>query len=69
MVSPPPAMEKAVGRMRFGSLHQVIIAGEDGRQIIFIQLKGGVLTAVTQKSVNLGLLRIALNELVKKASA
>jgi predicted regulator of Ras-like GTPase activity (Roadblock/LC7/MglB family)/cytochrome c-type biogenesis protein CcmH/NrfG len=61
--------EKAVGRMRFGSLHQVIIAGEDGRQILFIQLKGGVLTAMTQKNVNLGLLRIALNDLVKKAGA
>jgi len=61
--------EKAINRMRYGSLNQVIIAGEDGRQILFVQLKQGIMAAVTQKNVNLGLLRIALHDLVKRASA
>ncbi len=59
--------EKAAQRMRFGALKQVIIAAEDGRQILFVQLKSGVLAAVTGKNTNLGMLRIAINDLVKKA--
>ena len=59
--------EKAVSRMRYGSLNQLIITGEDGRQILFVQLKQGVLAALTDKNVNLGLLRIALHDLLRKA--
>ena len=44
-----------------------IITGEDGRQILFVQLKQGVLAALTDKNVNLGLLRIALHDLLRKA--
>jgi predicted regulator of Ras-like GTPase activity (Roadblock/LC7/MglB family) len=53
--------------MRYGSLNQLIITGEDGRQILFVQLKQGVLAALTDKNVNLGLLRIALHDLLRKA--
>ena len=59
--------EKAAQRMRFGTLEQIIVSGEDGRQILFVSLKAGVLVSVTGKSTNLGLLRIAINELKKKA--
>ncbi len=59
--------EKAVSRMRYGNLNQLIITGEDGRQILFGQLKQGVLVALTDKNVNLGLLRIALHDLLRKA--
>lgn len=59
--------EKAAQRMRFGSLEQVIVSGEDGRQILFVALKSGVLVSVTGKGTNLGLLRIAINDLKKKA--
>lgn len=59
--------ERAVSRMRYGSLNQLIITGEDGRQILFVQLKQGVLAALTDKNVNLGLLRIALHDLLRKA--
>jgi len=61
--------EKAVSRMRYGSLNQLIITGEDGRQILFVQLKQGVLAALTDKNVNLGLLRIALHDLLRKAQS
>jgi predicted regulator of Ras-like GTPase activity (Roadblock/LC7/MglB family) len=59
--------EKAAQRMRFGNLAQVIVSSEDGRQILFVSLKTGVLVAVTGKGTNLGQLRIAINELKKKA--
>jgi predicted regulator of Ras-like GTPase activity (Roadblock/LC7/MglB family)/Flp pilus assembly protein TadD len=59
--------EKAAQRMRFGSLQQVIVSGEDGRQILFVSIKSGVLVSVTGKGTNLGLLRIAINDLKKKA--
>jgi predicted regulator of Ras-like GTPase activity (Roadblock/LC7/MglB family)/lipopolysaccharide biosynthesis regulator YciM len=59
--------EKAITRMRYGNLNQLIITGEDGRQILFGQLKPGILVALTDKNVNLGLLRIALHDLLRKA--
>ncbi len=59
--------EKAAGRMRFGGLNQILVTVEDGRQILFVSLKAGVLVAVTGKNTNLGMLRIAINDLVKKA--
>jgi predicted regulator of Ras-like GTPase activity (Roadblock/LC7/MglB family) len=58
--------EKAAGRMHFGGLQQVIITSADGRQIVFVRLKGAVLVAVTGKNTNLGTLRIAINDLMKK---
>jgi predicted regulator of Ras-like GTPase activity (Roadblock/LC7/MglB family) len=59
--------EKAAGRMHFGGLKQIMIVGEDGRQILFVALKAGVLVALTGKQTNLGLLRVAVNDLVKRA--
>jgi TolA protein len=59
--------EKAAQRMRFGNLSQVIVSSEDGRQILFVSLKSGVLVAVTGKGTNLGQLRIAINDLKRKA--
>ena len=59
--------EKAAQRMAFGNLRQIMIVGEDGRQILFVALKAGVLVALTGKNTNLGLLRVAVNDLVKKA--
>ncbi len=59
--------EKAAGRMNFGGLKQIMIVGEDGRQILFVALKAGVLVALTGKQTNLGLLRVAVNDLMKRA--
>jgi predicted regulator of Ras-like GTPase activity (Roadblock/LC7/MglB family)/Flp pilus assembly protein TadD len=59
--------EKAAGRMHFGGLKQIMIVGEDSRQILFVALKAGVLVALTGKQTNLGLLRVAVNDLVKRA--
>lgn len=60
--------EKAVSRMRQGKLNQIMIAGEDGRQILFAPLKAGILAAVASKNANLGMLRIALHDLARKVS-
>ena len=60
--------KKAVGRMHLGSLEQIMIAGEDGRQILFVDLKQGVLVAITSTTSNVGLLRIAINDLKKKTA-
>jgi predicted regulator of Ras-like GTPase activity (Roadblock/LC7/MglB family)/Flp pilus assembly protein TadD len=59
--------EKAAGRMSFGGLKQIMIVGEDGRQILFVALKAGVLVALTGRNTNLGLLRVGVNDLVKRA--
>jgi colicin import membrane protein len=59
--------EKAAQRMAFGGLKQIMIVGEDGRQILFVALKAGVLVALTGRNTNLGLLRVAVNDLVKRA--
>jgi predicted regulator of Ras-like GTPase activity (Roadblock/LC7/MglB family)/Flp pilus assembly protein TadD len=59
--------EKAAQRMAFGALKQIMIVGEDGRQILFVALKAGVLVALTGRNTNLGLLRVAVNDLVKRA--
>jgi predicted regulator of Ras-like GTPase activity (Roadblock/LC7/MglB family)/Flp pilus assembly protein TadD len=59
--------EKAAGRMNFGGLKQIMIVGEDSRQILFVALKAGVLVALTGKQTNLGLLRVAVGDLVKRA--
>jgi predicted regulator of Ras-like GTPase activity (Roadblock/LC7/MglB family) len=53
--------------MAFGGLKQIMVVGEDGRQILFVALKAGVLVALTGRNTNLGLLRVAVNDLVKKA--
>lgn len=58
--------EKAAGRMNFGGLQQVIVTSADDHQIIFVRLKAAVLVAVTGKNTNLGILRIAINDLMKK---
>jgi TolA protein len=58
---------KAAQRMNFGGLRQIMIVGEDGRQILFVALKAGTLVALTGKATNLGLLRVAVNDLVKRA--
>jgi predicted regulator of Ras-like GTPase activity (Roadblock/LC7/MglB family)/cytochrome c-type biogenesis protein CcmH/NrfG len=60
--------EKAVSRMKQGKLNQIMISGEDGRQIVFAQLKTGILAALASKNANFGLLRIALHELARKAA-
>ena len=59
--------EKAAQRMSFGGLKQIMIVGEDGRQILFVALKAGVLVALTGRNTNLGLLRVGVNDLVKRA--
>ena len=59
--------EKAAQRMQFGGLRQIMIVGEDNRQILFVALKAGVLVALTGRNTNLGLLRVAVNDLVKRA--
>ncbi len=59
--------EKAAQRMAFGGLKQIMIVGEDTRQILFVALKSGVLVALTGRNTNLGLLRVAVNDLVKRA--
>ena len=59
--------EKAAQRMNFGGLKQIMIVGEDGRQIFFVALKVGVLVALTGRNTNLGLLRVGVNDLVKRA--
>jgi predicted regulator of Ras-like GTPase activity (Roadblock/LC7/MglB family)/Flp pilus assembly protein TadD len=59
--------EKAAQRMAFGGLKQIMIMGEDTRQILFVALKSGVLVALTGRNTNLGLLRVAVNDLVKRA--
>jgi predicted regulator of Ras-like GTPase activity (Roadblock/LC7/MglB family) len=59
--------EKAAKNMAFGGLKQIMVVGEDGRQILFLALKTGILVALTGRNTNLGLLRVALNDLAKKA--
>ncbi|HXC64293.1 MAG TPA: hypothetical protein VNZ67_08040, partial [bacterium] len=58
--------EKAARAMNFGGLKQIMIVGEDTRQILFVSLKAGVLVALTGRNTNLGLLRVAVNDLVKR---
>ncbi|HTB35311.1 MAG TPA: hypothetical protein VK842_10635, partial [bacterium] len=58
--------EKAAQAMHFGGLKQIMIVGEDTRQILFVSLKAGVLVALTGRNTNLGLLRVAVNDLVKR---
>jgi len=59
--------EKAAMNMRFGGLRQIMIVGQDSRQILFVALRAGTLVAVTGRNTNLGLLRVAVNDLAKRA--
>jgi predicted regulator of Ras-like GTPase activity (Roadblock/LC7/MglB family) len=59
--------ERAAMNMRFGGLKQIMVMGQDNRQILFVALKAGVLVAVTGRNTNLGLLRVAVNDLTKRA--
>jgi predicted regulator of Ras-like GTPase activity (Roadblock/LC7/MglB family) len=59
--------ERAAMNMRFGGLKQIMIMGQDNRQILFVALKAGVLVAVTGNNTNLGLLRVAVSDLTKRA--
>jgi colicin import membrane protein len=59
--------EKAAKNVGFGGLKQVVIAAEDKRQILFMVLKAGNLVAVTGKDTNVGQLRVAMHDLMKRA--
>jgi len=59
--------ESAAKNVGFGRLKQIIITGEDNRQVIFLALSAGTLVAVTGRDTNLGLLRVAVNDLMKRA--
>jgi predicted regulator of Ras-like GTPase activity (Roadblock/LC7/MglB family) len=58
--------QKAVANVGFGALRQIMIAGDDNRQILFLALGSGVLVAVTGRNPNLGLLRVAVSDLMKR---
>lgn len=58
--------QKAVANVGFGALRQIMIAGDDNRQILFLALGPGVLVAVTGRNPNLGLLRVAVSDLMKR---
>ena len=59
--------ERAAKNVGLGGLKQVMISCEGNRQIIFLGLAAGVLVAVTGKDTNVGQLRVAVHDLMKRA--
>ncbi|HTA17072.1 MAG TPA: hypothetical protein VK786_04935, partial [bacterium] len=59
--------ERAAKNVGLGGLKQVMISCEGNRQILFLGLAAGVLVAVTGKDTNVGQLRVAVHDLMKRA--
>jgi predicted regulator of Ras-like GTPase activity (Roadblock/LC7/MglB family) len=59
--------ERAAKNVGLGGLKQVMISCEGNRQILFLGLSAGVLVAVTGKDTNVGQLRVAVHDLMKRA--
>ncbi|HTB21678.1 MAG TPA: tetratricopeptide repeat protein [bacterium] len=59
--------ERAALSVGLGGLKQVMIMGPDNRQILFLKLGAGVLVVLTGRETNVGLLRVAVQDLMKRA--